>query len=256
MDNQKVFLNTTYIDNNPLTRNDFTLSVKGNGDQIFKGSAPSIVMPVAGDWSRTAANIIKESNKKDEQWVVGVDSNMAISYGKTYSNYFITSSEKRIGIATYKALCFLSGISQELQIPDLYPNSTDTSLVMDLEKNVIIDPSKDPLASNNTVNMSVNGGIELGFVGASPSSISNPELAKRFDAIVDAAQEKFFGPNGSLHNVDTTALQTFKEAKKSGDIKAYDQAVFNLKNVLYGEMTVGNVSYFNMMIDEINKWLV
>ena len=49
MDNQKVFLNTTYIDNNPLTRNDFTLSVKGNGDQIFKGSAPSIVMPVAGD---------------------------------------------------------------------------------------------------------------------------------------------------------------------------------------------------------------
>ena len=27
----------------------------------------------------------------------------------------------------------------------------------------------------------------------------------------------------------------------------------NLKNVLYGEMTVGNVSYFNMMIDEINK---
>ena len=257
MDNQKVFLNTTYIDNNPLTRNDFTLSVKGNGDQIFKGSAPSIVMPVAGDWSRTAANIIKESNKKDEQWVVGVDSNMAISYGDTYSNYFITSSEKRIGIATYKALCFLSGISQELQIPDLYPNSTDTSLVMDLEKNVIIDPSINLSVSNNAFNMSVNGGIELGFVGASPSSISNPELAKRFDAIVDAAQKKFFGPKGSLEkNLDPAALQAFKEAKKSGDIKAYDQAVFNLKNVLYGEMTVGNVSYFNMMIDEINKWLV
>ena len=49
MNNQKVFLNTTYIDNNPLTRNDFFLSVKGNGDQIFKEQAPSIIMPVAGD---------------------------------------------------------------------------------------------------------------------------------------------------------------------------------------------------------------
>ena len=128
---------------------------------------------------------------------------------------------------------------------------------MDLEKNVIIDPSINLSVSNNAVNMSVNGGIELGFVGASPSSISNPELAKRFDAIVDAAQKKFFGPNGSLEKkLDPAALQAFKEAKKLGDIKAYDQALFNLKNVLYGEMTVGNVSYFNMMIDEINKWLV
>ena len=49
---------------------------------------------------------------------------------------------------------------------------------------------------------------------------------------------------------------TLEEAKKSRNIKAYDKAVFNLKNVLYGEMNVGNVSYFNMMIDEINKWLV
>lgn len=254
MNNQKVFLNTTYIDNNPLTRNDFFLSVKGNGDQIFKEQAPSIIMPVAGDWSRTAANIIKENNKKDQQWVVGVDSNMAISYGKAYSDYFITSSEKRIGIAIYKSLCFLSGISQELNISQLYPDSTNTILKINLDQNIIIDPSNS--FTGTPTNMTINGGIDLGFVGASPSSISSLELANKFDAIVEATTKKFFGENGILKNVDPTLLKKFEEVKVSGNIEEYNQALFELNNVLYGEMSANNASYFNRMIDEINKWLI
>ncbi len=263
-DDSKVFLETTYIDNNPLTRNDFTLSIKGGGTQIFKENAPTIIMPVAGDWSRTAANIIKEGNNK-EQWVVGVDSNMAISYGKTYESYFITSSEKRIGIATFKALCFLMGISQTLNDPDLYPNSTDISWKINfqedvIEQIVISDTSKE---LNKVENMSVNGGIELGFVGASASTLSNSDDAKKFDQIVLETEKKFFTGTDAesqktllRNNVDEVALKAYDVAKTSNNIQEYDQAVFNLKNVVYGEMTAGNKSYFNMIIDEINKWLI
>ena len=90
-DSEKVWLSTTFVANNPDTRKDFEFSIKG-GTNIFKGKSPTIVMPVAGDWSKTAADIIKDTNNKNNQWVVGVDTNMAISYGKEYSNYFITSS--------------------------------------------------------------------------------------------------------------------------------------------------------------------
>ena len=124
---------------------------------------------------------------------------MAISYGKAYSDYFITSSEKRIGIAIYKSLCFLSGISQELNISQLYPDSTNTILKINLDQNIIIDPSNS--LTGIPTNMTINGGIDLGFVGASPSSISSLELANKFDAIVEATTKKFFGENGILKNV-------------------------------------------------------
>ena len=248
-EDSKVFLETTYEANNPLTRNEFTLSITGQGKEIFKEQAPTIVMPVAADWSNTAANIIKETNKLDQQWVVGVDSNMAISYGPTYAPYFITSSEKRIGIATYKALCFLLGISQTLSLPELYPNSNETNWIINLESTKIEQNSVES-------NIVVNGGIELGFVGASPSTLSNKEDAKRFDAIIKETKNKFFGENSSenlLKTVDQTLLAKYNEAKLSDNIAEYNLAVFNLANVLYGEMNANNKEYFNLVVSEINK---
>lgn len=245
----KVFLETTYESNNPLTRNEFTLSITGQGKEIFKEQAPTIVMPVAADWSNTAANIIKETNKLDQQWVVGVDSNMAISYGPTYAPYFITSSEKRIGIATYKALCFLLGISQTLSLPELYPNSNETNWIINLESTKIEQNSVES-------NIVVNGGIELGFVGASPSTLSNKEDAKRFDAIIKETKNKFFGENSSenlLNTVDPALLAKYNEAKLSDNIAEYNLAVFNLTNVLYGEMNANNKEYFNLVVSEINR---
>ena len=206
-------------------------------------------MPVAADWSNTAANIIKETNKLDQQWVVGVDSNMAISYGPTYAPYFITSSEKRIGIATYKALCFLLGISQTLSLPELYPNSNETNWIINLESTKIEQNSVES-------NIVVNGGIELGFVGASPSTLSNKEDAKRFDAIIKETKNKFFGENSSenlLNTVDQALLAKYNEAKLSDNIAEYNLAVFNLANVLYGEMNANNKEYFNLVVSEINK---
>lgn len=248
-EDSKVFLETTYESNNPLTRNEFTLSITGQGKEIFKEQAPTIVMPVAADWSNTAANIIKETNKLDQQWVVGVDSNMAISYGPTYAPYFITSSEKRIGIATYKALCFLLGISQTLSLPELYPNSNETNWIINLESTKIEQNSVES-------NIVVNGGIELGFVGASPSTLSNKEDAKRFDAIIKETKNKFFGENSSenlLNTVDQALLAKYNEVKLSNNIAEYNLAVFNLANVLYGEMNANNKEYFNLVVSEINK---
>ncbi len=246
---QKVFLNTSYTDNNPETKEDFKLSVTGNGSGIFKEPTPAVTMPVAGDWSKTAANIIRETGKQNKEWVVGVDSNMAISYGSSYSNLFITSSEKRIGIATFKALCFLTGISTKVQDPILYPDQTNTNWAI---KDGKIFNTKE----NKIENLSVNGGIELGYVGASKSTLENKDDAQRFDEIVDEAQAKFFGPNGLLETTkDQTKIDAFNEAKKSGNIDEYNKAVFELKNVLYGCMSAGNNGYFNMVVGDINKWI-
>ena len=104
--------------------------------------------------------------------------------------------------------------------------------------------------------MVVNGGIELGFVGASPSTLSNEEDAKSFDAIIEETKNKFFGENSSenlLNTVDQILLAKYNEAKLSDNIAEYNLAVFNLANVLYGEMNANNKEYFNLVVSEINK---
>lgn len=247
-EDSKVFLETTYEPNNPLTRHEFTLSITGHGQEIFRENPPTIVMPVANDWSNIAANIIKETNKLNQQWVVGVDSNMAISYGPTYAPYFITSSEKRIGIATYKALCFVLGVSQTLSLPELYPNVNETNWIINFESRKIEQNSEEK-------SMLVNGGIELDFVGASPSTLSNTDDAIRFNTIIKDTKNKFFNDptTNLLHTVDQTLLAEYNKAKLSNNITEYNNAVFKLANVLYGEMIANNKEYFNLVVSEINK---
>ncbi|MBD5423289.1 MAG: BMP family ABC transporter substrate-binding protein [Mycoplasma sp.] len=250
----KVFLSTTYEANNVSTRNDFKLSITGEGTQIFEGSGPTIVMPVAGDWSKTAANIIKETNNFNNKWVVGVDSNMAISFGDTYKNYFITSSEKRIGIATYKALCFLTGISNVVNDQTLYLDIEDTD--WEMKEGLIFNKTE-----NKTLNWSIMGGVISGFVGASPSTLSNIQDANNFDKWIQEAEMKFFGNgtnNGELmiKPENQSKLDAFNEAKRNPGTNnsIYNQTLFELSNVLYGGMTTNNNGYFNLVVDEINKW--
>ncbi len=242
---EKIWLNTTYSANAPAQLNDFNLSFKGGGNQVYKGSKPTVVMPVAGDWSRTAAQGIIQ----DEQWVVGVDSDMATSYGSELRNKFITSSEKRIAIATFKALCFVTGLSTEIGDSALFPDGENTSwdlVAMDDSGLIVNNKTK------SVENMNIIGGIAEGYVGASKSTISNTEDAKRFDEIVKETETKFFGESGSLKQVDSAKLEAYKNA---ATIDAYNKAVFELENVYYGQMTTNNKGYFNMIADEINKWL-
>lgn len=235
---EKIWLNTTYIANNPTAVNDFKLSYTGKGDKIYKEATPTIVMPVAGDWSRTAAEGIKEG-----QWVVGVDSNMAISYGSALASKFITSSEKRVAISVFKALSFIAGLSSINA--NLNPDSSQTSYTL----------NKDGLIENNgeLASWNIVGGINQRFVGASASTIKDAELAKKFDNIVKETQEKFFeNQQTKLENtVDQSLLEKFKNASDA----EFNDAVFNLKNVFYGYMTAGNQDYFNKVAEEINSWL-
>lgn len=263
-EDQKVFLNTTYIENNLATKYDFNLSVTGSQEQIFKGDKPAIVMPVAGDWSRAAANIIKETENLNRQWVVGVDSNMAISYGDAYKSYFITSSEKRIGIAVYKALCFLTGISNSIGAElgkNLFPDVEKTNWIFDITTNKIQNENR------KEANMSVVGGIKHGFVGASKSTIQKPRDAKEndernwaefFDNLIDKAETKFFDEGSEYTKSENyqDQIREYNEAIKNPGTnnEKYNEAVFKLANVIFGEMNRNNNLYFNKIVEHINSW--
>lgn len=245
-DSEKVWLSTTFVANNPDTRKDFEFSIKG-GTNIFKGKSPTIVMPVAGDWSKTAADIIKDTNNKNNQWVVGVDTNMAISYGKEYSNYFITSSEKKIAILILKALCFLTGITNEISNNDLKLSN----------QNMSIDPTtQEILIDNQFANLVIEGRIKDDLVGFSKSTIEDTTKANRFDEILNETFEKFFvNEETSLEkNVNQELLNNFNQELSSNNANNFNKAVFELNNVYYGTMTSSNQGYFNLVLDEINKW--
>ena len=247
-DKEKVWLGTTFVANNPDTRKDFEFSIKG-GTNIFKGKSPTIIMPVAGDWSKTAADIIKDTNNKNKQWVIGVDTNMAISYGKEYSNYFITSSEKKIAILIVKALCFLTGITDE--ITKTNPNNNlklRDDISMDLQNQEI-------LIGTEAQNLVIEGRITDDLVGYSPSTIENLDDANKFNNILDETKKRFFeDETTSLKNiVDQTKLKNFQDTKPD-DVAAFNKAVFQLNNVYYGTMSSSNQGYFNDVLDEINEW--
>ncbi|MBR2055629.1 MAG: BMP family ABC transporter substrate-binding protein, partial [Mycoplasmataceae bacterium] len=254
-DKEKVWLGTTFVANNPDTRKDFEFSIKG-GTNIFKGKSPTIIMPVAGDWSKTAADIIKDTNNKNKQWVIGVDTNMAISYGKEYSNYFITSSEKKIAILIVKALCFLTGITDE--ITKTNPNNNlklrdDISMDLQNQEILIEDPETQKLVAENLV---IEGRITDDLVGYSRSTIENPDDANKFNDILNETKKRFFeDEETSLEkNVNQELLNNFNQELSSNNADNFNKAVFELNNVYYGTMTSSNQGYFNLVLDEINKW--
>lgn len=243
----KVFLDTTYEANNPTTKTDFEFSIKGNGQNVFKGSAPTFVMPVAGDWSKVAADIIKGSKKKNEQWVIGVDTNMALSYGTEYAPYFATSSEKRIAIATFKALSFLTGITLALD--------NNSTLVLEEGINAKLNEKGQILVNNAIDNLSIIGGIAEGFVGASKSTIEDTSKATQLDGFITSAIEKFFGESGKLKQDLASKKQQYEEALKQNNIETLNQKIFEINNVLACGMTTNNKGYFNLIADNINSWL-
>lgn len=246
-DDSKVFLDTTYVAANPEIKEEFELSVKGNGQNVFRGSAPTFIMPVAGDWSKVAADIIKNSNKKNEQWVIGVDTNMALSYGKEYAPYFATSSEKRIAIATFKALSFLTGITSAL--------NDDSNLVLENGVNAKLNEQGQIVVDNNVNNLSIIGGIAEGFVGASKSTIEDSSKATQLDGFISSAIEKFFGSSGLLKTGLEDKKRQYEEALKQNDIETLNRKIFELKNVLACGMTTNNKGYFNLIAADINSWL-
>ena len=85
--------------------------------------------------------------------------------------------------------------------------------------------------------------------------ILNTDDAIRFNTIIKDTKNKFFNDptTNLLHTVDQKLLAEYNKAKLSNNITEYNNAVFKLANVLYGEMSANNKEYFNLLVSEINK---
>lgn len=241
-----------------------------------KGKQPQVILPVAGSLTANAIDRVKE--KKQGQWVIGVDTDQSLAFSNDKS-ILITSIEKRISIAIYKALVTIYGLSG-------YENANMDSF---LGTNRI---NNDGFIVNNQgalANYNVNGGYIDGFVGASKSTLDSSlkfkngkTFAERFDEIVSETWNEFFidkkdeqgngvglgrfnipisdTKNQGLKPTEQTIEkfnkyigENFKDLSNEQKTEAIN-AILGIKNVLFGYMTAGNLeSYFKPVIKEINN---
>lgn len=282
--------------NSPIELNTgFNLTLDGKAkvereiDGGPKKEVPQIIFPVAG--ALASAAIDRVQNKNSNQWIIGIDSNQALAYPANKES-LLTSVEKKVGVAVYKALLTLYQL-------DGYDSSEHLSLLPKNyglnEQNQIINKSTGQLENYNALN-----GYSEGFANVSKSTL-NPNLklsdgttyAQRYDQIVANTWDTFFGNEekkiiGRFNlEKNQTDQDGFKGLKPTTDeIKNFNKAMSNwpdnilkdengnelsdeekikrlqeniktvtsLKNVLYGFMTAKNkINYFEPMINIINQ---
>lgn len=234
--------------------NDSKAKVNSAVDGYSTGVAPKVIMPVAGSLTSVAIDRVKE--KKSDQWIVGVDTDMSFTYPSD-KGFLLTSSEKRIAIAIYKALCLFFGLNSALGDEGI----NQVNMVWQNDEYLIKDKSSGQISSYN-----VAGGYAEGFVGVSKSTLNSKlkfndganagkTYAQRFDEIVDETWDKFFGEDGMSGLFESTLVPTSEQLAKG-------PAYFN--NPKYGQMTAGDLTtYFNKVIlgtDNfdylvVNSWL-
>ena len=282
--------------NSPIElKTGFNLNLDGKAkvereiDGGIKKEVPQIIFPVAGGLSSAAIDRVQ--NKKSNQWIIGIDSNQALAYPKNKES-LLTSVEKKVGVAVYKALLTLYQL-------DGYQSDHKLSLLPDgyqlNNANQIVN-SDGKLDNYNAV----NGYLE-GFADVSKSTL-NPDLklkqngkeityAQRYDEIVENTWDTFFGNQEKNIKGRFNVLKTDSENGKKGlkptdtEIEEFNKAmlnwpdnithdqngnelsdemkkqmlakniktVVNFKNVLFGFMTFQNkINYFDPMIQLIN----
>ncbi len=114
--------------------------------------APQIILPVAGSLTTNVLEDIR--NKKSKQLVIGVDSNQAVTF-PSFSKLFFSSIEKKVGLAVYKSLILLSGIT------------------LNYNDKVFDDNGFEGEFSKNEKNAVVKYGFNKGFVGVSESTVED-----------------------------------------------------------------------------------
>ena len=247
-----------------------------NGTQI----PPKLIFPVAGSLTSVAIDRVKD--KKSNQWIVGVDADQSLAF-EADKGLLLTSVEKRIAIAAYKALLTVFGLTDY-----------DTANQSEKKTNLLYDSGNtisDGLIMNggSPVNFNSTGGYKEGFVGVSKSTLDpnlfkfknkNKTYAERFDEIVAETWDKFFGKgdeegllqkkkndNGGLFdenlfnqfNSATDRWSGYRNNAKTNptkeqidDVKPH---ILNLKNPFYGYMTFDDKwIYFDPIIDYINNF--
>lgn len=243
--NVSVDLNTSFA-----ITNDSRAKVNNAIDGYSSQNAPKVSMPVAGSLTSIALDRVQE--KKSEQWIVGVDTDMAKSFN-TMKDLILTSSEKKISIALYKALSTFYGLSEELDGNKI----NDIRMVWDNE-NYLIQQKQQNRNINDNLSLVSNynfvGGYSEDFVSVSKStlnpnlkfaadhkieSLRNKTYAQRFDEIVVETWNKFFGEDKKSGEF---------EKNKPSELEIYNGPIF-FNNPKYGGMTANNLdNYFNLAI--------
>ena len=247
-----------------------------NGTQI----PPKLIFPVAGSLTSVAIDRVKE--KKSNQWIVGVDTDQSLAF-EADKGILLTSVEKRIAIAAYKALLTVFGLTDY----DTANQSEEKTNLLHGSGNTISDGLI--MNGGSPVNFNSTGGYKEGFVGVSKSTLDpnlfkfknkNKTYAERFDEIVAETWDKFFGKgdeegllqkkkndNGGLFdenlfnqfNSATDRWSGYRNNAKTDptkeqidDVKPH---ILNLKNPFYGYMTFDDKwIYFDPIIDYINNF--
>ena len=158
-----------------------------------QGQRPQIIFPVAGSLSAAALDLVKA--KQLNQWVIGVDTNQALAF-PAHRGSILTSVEKRIAIAVYKALLTLYQLDgYDATEPSLLPQPYH----LNDDLTIVYGPNDNPS------NYNALGGYDEGFVGVTHSTLDAHKFrflsghhkdlsyAKRYDAIVDKTWATFFG---------------------------------------------------------------
>lgn len=261
----KVVLNTGFS-STPDARYTIKNIVDGNGDTEGE---PQVILPVAGSLTGTTLDAIKE--KKSNQWVIGVDTDQALAFPND-TKYLLTSIEKRIAIAVYKALVSLYGLNDGKYDTINIFKDTEYEInledIKDVEGNVI--PIGSIISNNKLSSANIQGGYASGFVGTSKSTL-NPNLklkngktyAQRYDEILNEIEDEFYGKDKKSGRLNTPigtqnglkpSQGTINNFKKAIENNSDKNAILALKNVLFGYMTSDNLTtYFEPIISEINK---
>ena len=171
---------------------------------------PKLIFPVAGPLTSVAIDRVKD--KKSNQWIVGVDADQSLAF-EADKGLLLTSVEKRIAIAAYKALLTVFGLTDY-----------DTTGGSEEKTNLLTGSGyriSDGLIMNGStpVNFNSTGGYKEGFVGVSKSTLDpnlfkfqntneNKTYAQRFDEIVDQTWKDFFGEGDRVGRFETDKTST------------------------------------------------
>lgn len=247
-----------------------------------------IVFPVAGSLAAAALDHIKE--RRANQWFIGVDSDQSRAFPAD-QGLILTSVEKRIAIAVYKALLTIYKLTG-------YDAQNGNLSILD-DMHTIDDQGIIRNQNQEAVNLNVIGGFKDGFVGVSPSTLDGQKwqlningqamtYAQRYDQIVANVWQEFYGqanqpgrfetpknqqingkngllPDVSVINDFNQAMEEWKtiaarleknEAVAPSEINANAQKILALENPLFGYMTGQNqLNYFDPVVQKINKFV-
>ena len=259
---------------------------KAKAERQVDNQNPQVIFPIAG--SLTAVAIDRARDKGRNQWVIGVDTDQSLAFPND-KGLLLTSVEKRIAVATYKALLTVYGLTG-------YDASTSL-----LDNNHHLDADRFILGSDGQkINFNSVGGYDEGFVGVSKSTLDPQKFkfktgttyASRYDQITAATWASFFGnkkvqPNAlGRFEISVTdskqhgllpsdeVIQAFAEqmagwpqivthdkngnelspAEKEQKMLEHLKAIFALKNVKKGFMTFSNqANFFAPVVKLINE---